>query len=70
MLSYYNAGLSEWEPFIEKTEIEYIFKDFKGQVFNLISCKNNLNINFTTQLLQILTQSKNELMVLMNSSSP
>lgn len=30
MLSYYNAGLSEWEPFIEKTEIEYTFKDFKG----------------------------------------
>ena len=51
MLSYYNAVLSEWEPFLEKTQIEYIFKDNKGQTFNLISCKNNLNINFTSQLL-------------------
>ncbi len=48
MISYYNASVSEWEPLIEKTRIEYIYNDNKGQLFNMISIKNSLNINLTT----------------------
>lgn len=51
MISYYNASASEWEPLLEKTTVELMFDSFKGQVFNLISLKKNLNINITTQLL-------------------
>jgi hypothetical protein len=48
MISYYNAAMSEWEPLIEKTKIEYNFSENKGQIFNMISIKDSLNINLTT----------------------
>lgn len=51
MISYYNSSASEWEPFIEKTKIELMTNFYKGQIFNLISFKNNLNINVTTSFL-------------------
>jgi hypothetical protein len=51
MISYYNSSASEWEPFIEKTKIELMTNFFNGQIFNLISFKNNLNINVTTSFL-------------------
>ena len=51
MVSYYNPNASEWEPLIEKVKIEYRSNHFKGQIFNLISFRNEFNINITTQFI-------------------
>jgi hypothetical protein len=67
MISYYNSSVSEWEPFVEKTHIELISNFTKGQIFHLISFKSNLNINLTTQFLQILMKSKSQLLELLNT---
>ena len=36
MISYYNTTLSEWEPLIEKTQVELISNHARGQEFHLI----------------------------------
>ena len=61
MLSYYNPTSSEWEPFIEKAKVELMTNNFKGQIFNLISFKNDLNINLTTEFIHTLIQTYNQL---------
>jgi|LauGreDrversion4_2_1035121.scaffolds.fasta_scaffold41257_5 hypothetical protein len=54
MVSYYNATASEWEPLIEKFKVELISNHYKGQIFHLISVKNDFNVNVTTELLKTL----------------
>ena len=62
MLSYYNQTASEWEPFIEKAKVELMTNYVRGQVFNLISFKNDLNINLTTEFIQSMVQTYNQLL--------
>lgn len=61
LVSYYNPAASEWEPLIEKAKVELISNHYKGQIFHLISLKNDFNINVTTEFMQTVIQTQQQL---------
>ncbi|CDW82625.1 ph domain containing protein [Stylonychia lemnae] len=61
MVSYYNSIAGEWEPLIEKVKIQYLSESQDQQTKILLQCRNDLNLNFTEQLMQTLISTYKQL---------
>lgn len=58
MINYYNQQAAEWEPFIEKTKVHFqIESKMQDNKLIILRVKDNLNINITDNLMQILIQT-------------